>query len=78
MFKGSSKLKDSIMMDQASVHLLTIRMALTLMLASGGTAHVVGVKGAFLCGKFDDGEKIYIKVSLTMIQFYCLKNAFMD
>jgi hypothetical protein len=39
-------------------------MALTLMIASGGIAHVVNMKGAFLCGKFEDGEKIYIKLPL--------------
>ncbi len=44
-------------------------MALTLMLASGGIAHVVDVKGAFLYGKFEDGEKIYIKVPLGFEEF---------
>ncbi len=43
---------------------MTTKIALTLMLASGGIAHVVGVKGAFLNGKLEDGEKIYIKVPL--------------
>jgi hypothetical protein len=33
---------------------VTIRIASTLMLASGGIAHVVNVKGAFLYGKFED------------------------
>jgi hypothetical protein len=37
---------------------MTIRMALNLMLANGGIAHVVNVKGAFLYGKFEDGKKI--------------------
>jgi hypothetical protein len=49
---------------------MTIRMALTLMLASGGIAHVVNVKGAFLYCKFDNGEKIYIKVPLRFKEFY--------
>jgi hypothetical protein len=43
---------------------MTIELVLMLMLASGGIAHVVIVKGAFLYGKFDDGEKIYIKIPL--------------
>jgi hypothetical protein len=37
---------------------MTIKLVLTLMLASGGIAHVVNIKGAFLHSKFDDGEKI--------------------
>ncbi len=49
---------------------MTIKLALTLMLASGGIAHVVKVKGAFLHGKFKDGEKIYIKVQLGFEEFY--------
>jgi hypothetical protein len=40
------------------------------MLASGGIAHVVDVKGAFLHGKFDDREKIYIKIPLRFEEFY--------
>jgi hypothetical protein len=41
-----------------------------LMLASGGIAHVVDVKGAFIHGKFDNGEKIYIKIPLGFEEFY--------
>ncbi len=48
---------------------MTIRLALTLMLASGGIAHVVDMKGAFLYGEFEDGEKIYIKVPLGFKEF---------
>jgi hypothetical protein len=33
---------------------ITIKLVATLMLASGGIAHVVNVKGAFLHGKFKD------------------------
>jgi hypothetical protein len=39
------------------------------MLASGGIAHVVNLKGAFLHGKFDDEEKIYI-IPLRFEEFY--------
>jgi hypothetical protein len=40
------------------------------MLASGGIAHVVNIKGAFLPGEFNDGEKIYIKIPLGFEEFY--------
>ncbi len=41
---------------------MTIKLVLSLMLASGGIAHVVDIKGAFLYGGFSDGEKIHIKI----------------
>jgi hypothetical protein len=49
---------------------MTIKLALTLMLASGSIAHVVDNKGAFLHGKFKDREKIYIKILLGFEEFY--------
>ncbi len=49
---------------------MTIKLVLTLMLANGGIAHVVNVKGAFLHSKFDNGEKIYIKIPLVFEEFY--------
>jgi hypothetical protein len=49
---------------------MTIKLVLTLMHANGGIAHVVNVKGAFLHGKFKDGEKIYIKIPLGFEEFY--------
>ncbi len=49
---------------------MTIRSVLMLMLASGGGAHVVDVKGAFLHGEFKVGEKIYIKIPLGLENFY--------
>jgi hypothetical protein len=49
---------------------MTIKLVLTLMLASGGIAHVVDFKGAFLHGKFNNGEKIYIKIQLGFEEFY--------
>ena len=33
-------------------------------------ANVVNVKGAFLYGEFDDGEKIYIKIPIGFEEFY--------
>ncbi len=49
---------------------MTIKLVLTLILASGGIAHVVNVKGAFLYGKFRDREKIHIKMPLGFEEFY--------
>ncbi len=49
---------------------MTIKIALTIMLTQGRIAHVVDVKGAFLYGEFEDGEKIYIKIPLGLEQFY--------
>ncbi len=49
---------------------MTIKLVLMLMLASGSIAHVVNVKGAFLHGKFNNGEKIYIKIPLGFEEFY--------
>jgi hypothetical protein len=49
---------------------MTINLVLTLMLANGGIAHVVNIKGAFLHGKFNGGEKIYIKIPLGFKEFY--------
>jgi hypothetical protein len=49
---------------------MTIKLVLMLMLASGGIAHVVDVKGAFLHGKFDNGEKIYIMIPLGFEEIY--------
>jgi hypothetical protein len=49
---------------------MTIKLVLMLMLASGGIAHVVDVKGVFLHGKFEDGEKICIKIPLGFEEFY--------
>ena len=48
---------------------MTIKLVM-LMLASGSIAHVVNVKGAFLHGKFNNGEKIYIKILLGFKEFY--------
>jgi hypothetical protein len=54
------------------------------MLVSGGIVPVVNVKGAFLYGKFEDGETINIKVPFGFKELYnddtvlLLKSAFMD
>jgi hypothetical protein len=49
---------------------MTIKLVLTLMLASDGVAHVVDVKGAFLYGEFTNREKIYIELPLGFEEFY--------
>jgi hypothetical protein len=49
---------------------MTIKLVLTIMLVSGSIVHVVNVKGAFLHGKFEDREKIYIKIPLGFKEFY--------
>jgi hypothetical protein len=49
---------------------MTIKLVLLLMLVSGGIAHVVNVKGAFLHSKFENVEKIYIKIPLEFEEFY--------
>jgi len=40
----------------------SIRIMFTQMLMAGWTAYIVDVKGAFLNGDFEDGEKIYMEV----------------
>jgi hypothetical protein len=49
---------------------MTIKTSLTLMPMQGGIAHVMDVKGAFLYGKFEEGEKVHIKVPLRFKEFY--------
>ena len=49
---------------------MTIKLVLSLMLASGGIAHVVDIDGAFLYGEFSNGEKIHIKIPLGFEEFY--------
>jgi hypothetical protein len=49
---------------------MTIKLVLMLMLASGGIDYVVNIKGAFLHGEFNDGEKINIKIPLGFEEFY--------
>ena len=41
-----------------------------LILVGLGNLRFVQVKGAFLHGKFDNGEKIYIKITLGFEEFY--------
>jgi hypothetical protein len=49
---------------------MTIKLALMWMLMCSGIAHVVDVKGAFLYGEFEDGEKVNIKIPLGFKKFY--------
>ena len=53
--------------DSSSIHApvtnnVTIRLFFVLMLLAGWVAHIVDVKGAFLHGEFEQGEKVYMKV----------------
>ena len=41
---------------------MTIHILLTIILVAGWMASVVGVKGAFLHGKFEDDKEIYMKI----------------
>ena len=61
--------------DSASIHApvtndITIRVVLTIMVMAGWIANVVDVKGAFLHGKFADGERIYMEVPIGWEKFY--------
>jgi hypothetical protein len=49
---------------------MAIKLILVLTLASGGIAHVANIRGAFLHGKFDNGEMFYIKIPLGFEEFY--------
>jgi hypothetical protein len=49
---------------------MTIKLVWMLMLTKCGIAHVVNIKGAFLHGKLDNGEKIFIKILLGFEEFY--------
>jgi hypothetical protein len=63
---------------------MTIKLVLTLMLASGGIAHVVNIKGAFLHGEFNNGESSIsrfhwdLRKFMTMTQFYCCRKPLMN
>ncbi len=41
----------------------TIRIVLVLMVMASMIAHIVDVKGAFLHGEFEDGEKVHMAIS---------------
>jgi hypothetical protein len=53
---------DSSSISAPVVNDTTIRNSFVLMLMMGGAGKLVDVKGAFLHGTFEDGEKIYLKV----------------
>jgi len=48
----------------------SMRIMFTLMLMAGWTAYIVDVKGAFLHGDFEDGEKIYMEVPKGFKNYY--------
>ena len=49
---------------------ITIRIVLTLLVMAGWCAHVVDVQGAFLNGRFADGEVLYMAVPEGFEQHY--------
>ena len=52
------------------VHDMTIRVCLTLMIMSSWTAWLLDVSGAFLNGRFGNGEEIYMRVPQGFERFY--------
>lgn len=66
---------DGVHFDGSSIHspvtnAATIRIVLVLMLMAAWTGHLTDVNGAFLLGKFTDGEEIYMKVPQGFEKFY--------
>ena len=61
---------DGLSINAPVMNAKAIKMCLTLMIMQGGSAYVVDVKRAFLYGKFEDGEKVYIKVLQGYETFY--------
>ena len=49
---------------------VTVRLVLVLVLLAGCVAHTVDVKGIFLHGEFEKGEKVYMKVPEGWEHFY--------
>jgi hypothetical protein len=55
-----TKLKTQI--SSPVVNKITVRMVLTLICIARWCAMLLDEKGAFLCGNFENGEKIYMEV----------------
>jgi Reverse transcriptase (RNA-dependent DNA polymerase) len=49
---------------------LTIKIVLTLLTLADWQAQVIDVKGAFLKGRFTDGEKLYLKIPQGFKKMY--------
>jgi hypothetical protein len=52
------------------VNAITVRMVLTLICMARWCTMLLDVKGAFLCGNLENGEKIYMEVSQGFERFY--------
>jgi 16S rRNA G527 N7-methylase RsmG len=50
--------------------IVTIRIVMTLIVMMSWAAHLMDVQGAFLKGKFRDGEIIYMEVPQGFEKFY--------
>ena len=61
---------DSTIIHAPVTSKVTVRLVLVLMLMAGWVAHIVDVKGAFLHGKSEEGEKVYMKVPEGWEGFY--------
>ena len=66
---------DGIHYDGTSIHspvtnAVTIRIILTVMLMAMWLAHLTDVNGAFLLGKFTDGETIYMTIPQGFKKYY--------
>lgn len=48
----------------------TIKIALTLLASTDWTSQVIDVKGTFLKGRFEGGEKLYLKIPEGFEEFY--------
>jgi hypothetical protein len=48
----------------------TIRIVLILMAMANWCAHVLDVQGAFLNGRFEDGEELYMQVPEGFVNYY--------
>jgi hypothetical protein len=53
---------DKTQISSPVVNEITVRMVLTLICMARWCAMLLDVEGAFLCGNFENGEKIYMEV----------------
>jgi hypothetical protein len=53
---------DSTSISSTVTNVATVRIVLVLSLIFGLAAELIGVQGAFLCGDFQDKEKIYMSI----------------
>eukprot|EP00957_Ditylum_brightwellii_P093861 7147614-Ditylum_brightwellii.AAC.1 len=49
---------------------MTVRIVMTLIIMASWTAELLGVQGAFLNGRFQNGERLFMKVPQGFAKFY--------